>query len=385
MMTSLLLRKSNFVTQVPANTSLFEDFKRTYEGIADQNEGTLSFINRSARPECHQVRAILENFYKNYPGQRRPKLKSRLQKEFDSAFFELFLHELLLRNGCAVVVEPALTNTSSIPDFSARFKDGHEVIVEAAVATDLSKKEKGRNARIETLRREIDSKLPSTDFWVSLRQVSDEDLVPSSKDIIRFIRARLLALTWESVVEELKQKPYAIPTWTYKNEAGFEVEISAFPKAAEMRRKSTVRTVGAVPGGVRWGGSGRALRKAITDKCQKYGRLNIPFVIAVNALSNWGTGREDVEEALFSGTTQNDKREAVWIGPQGPRNRGLSAVLIAKVWPWNIASSELRLHHNPFARYPCADLHWKIAQSVGEPPNVKSTDGIRPNELFDLA
>ena len=315
-MTLLFPRKSDFATQMPVNTSLFEDFERTYEGIADQNEDTLSFINRSAWPECHQIRAILENFYKSYPEQQRPKLKTRLLKQFNSAFFELFLHEVLLRNGCDVVVEPAFTNTSSIPDFSARFKDGHEVVVEATVATDLSNKEKGRNARMETLRREIDSKLPSTDFWVSLGQVSDEDLVPPSKDIIRFIRARLLALCWESVVEELEQKPYAIPTWTYKNDAGFEVEISAFPKAAEMRRKPTVRTVGAVPGGVRWGGSGHSLKKAITDKCSKYGRLNIPFVIAVNAISSWGTGQEDVEEALFGGTTQNDKRQAVWIGPQ---------------------------------------------------------------------
>jgi hypothetical protein len=384
-MRSLLPGKSDFAAQVPVTLSLFEDFERTYEGIADQNEDTLSFVNRSAWPECHQIRAILENFYNSYPKQQRPKLKTRLQKQFDSAFFELFLHQLLLRNGCDVVVEPELTTTSSIPDFSARFTDGNEVIVEATVATDLSNKEKARNARIETLRREIDSKLPSTDFWVSLGQVSDENLVPPSKDIIRFIRAKLLAIGWESVIEELKQRPYAIPTWTYKNEAGFEVEISAFPKAPEMRGKPTVRTVGAVPGGVRWGGSSHALKKAITDKCSKYGRLNIPFVVAVNAISSWGTGLEDVEEALFGSTIQNDKRKAVWIGPQGPRNRGLSAVLIAKVWPWNIASSELRLHHNPFARYPCANLHWKIAQAVGQPPNVKSTDGITPNELFDLA
>jgi hypothetical protein len=89
----------------------------------------------------------------------------------------------------------------------------------------------------------------------------------------------------------------------------------------------------------------------------KVRKIEYSFVIAVNALSNWGAGREDVEEALFNGTTQNDKCEAVWIGPQGPHHRGLTAVLFAKVCPWNIASSELRLHHNPFARHPCADLH----------------------------
>src|SRR5438093_952461 len=66
---------------------------------------------------------------------------------------------------------------------------------------------------------------------------------------------------------------FAISTALLQNEAGFEVEISAFPKAAEMRGKPTVRTVGAVPGGVRWGGSSRALKKAITDKCSKYGRM----------------------------------------------------------------------------------------------------------------
>jgi hypothetical protein len=369
---------------VSVTLRLFENFERTYTGIADQNEDTLSFLNRSAWPECDQVRAILENFYNSYPGQQRPKFKTRLQKQFNSAFFELFLHELLLRNGCDVLVEPALPDTNAIPDFSARFKDGSEVIVEATVATDLSNEEKARNARIETLRREIDSKLPSTDFWVSLGQVSDENLVPPSKDIIRFIQGKLAILDWESLTEELKKRPYAIPTWTYTNTAGFEVEISAFPKAAEMRGKPAVRTVGAIPGGARWGGSSRALKKAITDKCSKYGRLNIPFIVAVNAISSWGTGLEDVEDALFGSTTHNNERKAVWIGPQGPRNRGLSAVLIAKVWPWNMAPSEVRLHHNPFARYPCTNLHWKIAQSVGQPPNVTSTEGLTPNELFEF-
>lgn len=107
--------------------------------------------------------------------------------------------------------------------------------------------------------------------------------------------------------------------------------------------------------------------------------------MAVNAISRWGTGQDDVEETLFGASAEKDKREAVWIGPQGPRNRGLSAVLIAKVWPWNIASSEVRLHHNPFARYPCTNLPWKIDQSAGEPPDMKSTAGLAPNELFDFA
>jgi len=376
---------SNVIFPVASSLRLFEEFDRTYKGIASRNEDTLSFLDRSAWQECHQVRAILETFYNGYPEHQRARLMSRLRAQFDSAFFELFLHELLLRHGCEVVVEPALANTKSVPDFSARFQNGNEVIVEATVATDSTNEERARDARMEGLHREIDCKLPSSDFWICLGEATTEDLVPPSKDIIRFIRAKLASLSWESMSEELRKNPRAIPTWNYKGKAGFEIEISAIPKSVEIRGKSKVRTVGAIPGAVRWGGSSPALKKSITDKCSKYGRLEIPFVVAVNAISKWGTGPDDVEQALFGAAKDKGRREAVWIGPQGPRNTGLSAVLLTKVWPWNIASSEVRLYHNPFARSPCRNLHWKIPQSIGEPPNAKPIDGITPKELFDLA
>lgn len=366
-----------------STVTLFENFVRTYDGIASHNEGTLSFVNRSAWPECQQVRAILEDFYSRYPTPECFRLKARLRDEFESAFFELFLHEVLLRHGCKVRVEPTLAHTKCVPDFCAQFAD-EEVIVEAAVVTDVSNKERAREARMEGLHREIDRKLSSSDFWIFLGEAAPVDVVPPSKEIIRFIREKLGGLKWELVSAELEINPHATPRWDYEGKNGFSIEISAFPKAPHLRGNSDIRTVAGNHGATRWGGSADALNKSIRDKCSKYGRPNLPFIIAVNAISKWGTGQDDIDEALFGTATETPFREAVWVGPQGPRNRRLSAVIVAKVWPWNLSAGEICLYHNPYATHPCSAQNWRIPQVAGAPPNAIRIDGLSLKQLFEL-
>jgi hypothetical protein len=62
----------------------------------------------------------------------------RLKVDFPSAFFELFLHELLLRLGCNVEVHPDPgTGSSRRPDFLVTDPDGQQFFLEAVLATDL--------------------------------------------------------------------------------------------------------------------------------------------------------------------------------------------------------------------------------------------------------
>jgi hypothetical protein len=372
----------SYFSRMESTLRLFDELDRTYDGIADDNEDTFSFLNRSAWLDSEDVRNALEAFFERYPEAHRSKLKSRLLNRFEPTFFELFLHEMLLRLDCEVIVEPSLANTQRVPDFSARFSNGEEVIVEAAVVTDVSSAERARERRMEVLHRQINEKVASPDFFICLGRVTNDDLVPPSKDIVQFIRTKLAGLNSDTLSAQMRSNRYALPQWTYEGKSGFQIEISVVPRAGEKRGDSSIRSLGAFHGGVRWGGSGAALKKSIKDKCARYRGLQRTFVIAVNAISRWGIDQDDVDEALFGATSERQNRNGVWIGPQGPRNRDLSAVLVVKVWPWNIPSGEVHLFHNPFARHPCAHLNWKVAQSVGQPPETKTLEGITLKELF---
>ncbi|PYK92831.1 MAG: hypothetical protein DME36_12005 [Verrucomicrobia bacterium] len=314
------------------SAQLFENFHRTDGGIAGEYEDTFSFLNRSAWPECQQVRTLIEEFYSRYPSHERAELRCKLQNQFDSAFFELFLHELLFRLGCEIVVHPSLPQTKLKPDFVGRFACGEKVILEAVVVTDLSNAERARKARLNGLYREINAKVNSPNFFVCLRKVTNAHLVPPSKDIVSFIQARVAELDWERMSAESQDgNPYALPQWTYVGKEGFEIEICAVPRSAETRGDPEIRTLGAFPGTARWGGSSPALKKSIRDKSTKYGAMTVPFVIAVNGISRWGVGRDDVLEALFDPNHEDGKRDGVWFGPKGPRNRRVSAVLLCKI------------------------------------------------------
>src|SRR5687768_4090571 len=85
-------------TDRPDSPMVFDDFVRADIDFAQYSEGDFAFLNRSARPEFAAVRALIEDWFSRYPATHQAALGSRLRSrtphQFDSAFFELYLHEL---------------------------------------------------------------------------------------------------------------------------------------------------------------------------------------------------------------------------------------------------------------------------------------------------
>jgi hypothetical protein len=87
---------------------------------------------------------------------------------------------------------------------------------------------------------------------------------------------------------------------------------------------------------------GTDLRRVLKRKANRYGALDLPFVIAVNGPS--GQAAAPVLEGL-------------WHGPRGPQRQGLSAVLaVGTSDPWRFAESRLLLRRNPWAAHPLPPL-----------------------------
>jgi hypothetical protein len=129
---------------------LFDDMKRDDEGPASYSEPKFGYLNRSARPAFLAIRTVLEGWFSSYPEAHRKDLHGRFRSSDDtqhrSAFFELFLHELLLRLGCRAEIHPSVAGTSKSPDFLVESKIDGMFYLEAVVASGESREEASTRA-----------------------------------------------------------------------------------------------------------------------------------------------------------------------------------------------------------------------------------------------
>src|SRR5579862_740559 len=116
--------------------SIFDQFSRRSTEPFDQNEPAFAYLNRTGRSEATRVRKLIDKWLDNYPFNHRDALVSRFRSSIDnqhySAFFELFLHELVVSQGHVVVdIEPKLAHSSKSPDFLVETDQGDRFYLEA--------------------------------------------------------------------------------------------------------------------------------------------------------------------------------------------------------------------------------------------------------------
>ena len=114
--------------------SLFEDCERTHAGRSHLHESEYSYLNRSVRPEAVEAREMCERRFADYSSdasgnelkQFVGNFRSKRLAQHHGAWFELLVHQILIRLGFSVSV-------CTHPDFAA-VSDGFRVLVEAAAA-----------------------------------------------------------------------------------------------------------------------------------------------------------------------------------------------------------------------------------------------------------
>jgi hypothetical protein len=234
-----------------------------------------------------------------------------------------------------------------------------QLYLEAAVATDKTDDER-RSQAVENALLDAINKIQSPNFFINIRELHiSRGKQPSAKKIIAGLRKYLEGLDPDALTEQLKTRGLSgMPAWIYSDDT-VRVQVEPVPKSRDARGKPGLRPIGIYPIQSRVGGTDRALRGKLLDKSGKYGRLDHPFVIAVNSISEWGTERSEALEALFGtervtfrpGTEPQLGRapDGFFIGPSGPRNTRVSAVLIATAWAWALPKSRIELFHHPWA------------------------------------
>jgi hypothetical protein len=347
--------------------SIFDSGPRNLEGGAVELISQFDYLNASNRAEAERVRVLLDDFLSRYPAVKREVLRDRLRTIDDIAFeasaFELVLHELMIRNGNVVIaVEPSVAGSSKTPDFLMRARDGTEFYLEATLATGRSMAEVGAQKRLDQVFKTIQS-VPSSDFFLSIFSSGMPAQPVSGKDLKRRLGEWLRTLSYDAISEVYERgHEAAIPVFQFE-EHGLRLRISPVPR---LRSRGTIDPTRAI--------AGRMLdpltiqpeipiRKQITTKASRYGSLDRPYLIAVNALSIYSRG-ESALDALFGSPEvetgmmkdgqyfERDARstDGAWGTPGNPRYTRVTAVISAdNLTPWRLRQARSRLIYNPWA------------------------------------
>ena len=345
------------------------------------------------------VRTVLEGWFDRYPRMHQADLHGRFRSKDDfnhnSAFFELFLHELLIRLGCQVEVHPEVLNTTRHPDFLARSQRG-KCYIEAAVVMGESRAEMTALTRLHRVYDELD-KLDSPNFFFEMNTRAKPQGSLSTKQLKSWLQAWLACENPDeasSAYEALGRK--GLPRRHY-NLDGWPIEFVLVPKRASARGKPGVRPLGAHSEGARWVQTGRTIGRALINKAGRYGDLSLPYIVAVNAMES--PDAADIMEALFGSEqyiislengepvnqTPTRAPDGLWAAKGRRRRTGVSGVLVASpALPWNIPRTKLCLYHNPWALRPYEAELTRLPEAVAKGGSMEWQAGESLATLFDL-
>jgi hypothetical protein len=381
------------VPQGDGRMSIFDDIPREDKEPRPDGEALFAYTNRSGRDEAQRVRQNFDSWLERYPETHRDNLIARLRSVNDdqhrSAFFELFLYRLLETRGHKIIaIEPKLGHTDKSPDFLAETPKQERFCVEAALVTGFSNQEVAARARLNTALAAIDNTASPAHF-LDLKVTGTPAKPISIKKLKRELQSWIAALPKDETANQ--RAPFL---W---DEHGAKIQLNAWTrnKPGEAGRAIGVRRTPVIQID-----PSREIRPALKKKATRYGKLDHPYLVALDAM---GTHHRDeaVIDALL-GTPYlriskgpngeeivEDLRrpDGIWYGPPDgqPQNTRMSGVLaLMRIDPWNFASKTGLLIPNPWATKALPQLDLGTAEMVQVGDKFERKEGKLMNELFSL-
>jgi hypothetical protein len=338
---------------------IFDDIARDDVQVPLSDETMFSYLNRSGRPEAARVRELVDGWFAEYPEPHRKVLVGRFRSPIDdehrSAFFELFLHHLILaRGGKVLAIEPKLDHTEKSPDFLVESAGGEKFYLEAVMATGRSAQETASHARLNTALAAIDE-IPSPDHFLDLTVHGTPTAPISIKKMKRALQSWIAGLPKDATAKDA-------PPFKYEEHEA-TIQLRAWNR--NKHAGDDARAIGVRHFPITQIAPSKDVRSALKKKASRYGKLDLPYLVAINALGHHS--REDaVIDALLgtpyvsiSQSASGEKiieegraADGIWYGPPDgqAQNTGLSGVLaFREIDPWNFASRSGLLVPNPWA------------------------------------
>jgi hypothetical protein len=259
-------------------------------GKKNLSESAFAYLNRSAKPGSVACRAVIEEWMSNVPASGQEELRARFRSgdnvQFGTAFQELFLHEFLRRQNCALDFHPAIPGSSTKPDFRVRPAIGDNFILEARTATDIASgpENNPRGDRIRDFLRQM--KLDAHKLGIDELTVGTSDLPQ------RALRKHIV----DAIAADPGNSDGVVRIPQYSTSDGWRIRLTAFTSNRYGSSRST--TVMQEAWGKTWTGPSYPLRDALKRKAGKYGEPSVPYIVAINSADVMLTDR-DFEETLF--------------------------------------------------------------------------------------
>ncbi len=119
--------------------TVFDDVERIDPSEANHGESVFEFLNRVRSPFWEDVRSLIESWVAGLPEDVAPDIQARLRtrddRHFHGAFWELYLHQTLTASGCTLTHHPEVPGTDRRPDFLVE-GEGNGFYLEARVVSD---------------------------------------------------------------------------------------------------------------------------------------------------------------------------------------------------------------------------------------------------------
>ena len=234
--------------------------------------------------DCRGIRQKCELWFKHFPVQHQSNLRGRFRStnngHHEGAFFELFLHELLIRLGCEVQVHPEMEGIT--PDFLVCQPDQKQFYLEAtSVGPHMGPFALNANEQdvIDKL-----NKLTSPHFEIIYSITGELTRMLHLKRVTSGFQELLEAHDPDAVQSLVdKEGTHAAPShvieeggWTLTGWlAPIPLEDRSSNRIGKLARISIVHANNPID----------AVQKAITVKRRKYRNLDLPLVVAVNVLN----------------------------------------------------------------------------------------------------
>jgi hypothetical protein len=374
----------------------FDDIERSEQDGKRQNESNFDYLNRSARPEAQRVRTAIAEWLKHFPEAHRDEVEKRIRgddTQFSSATFELFLHEVCLRQGWRVEIHPALSNgKTKRPDFRVETPSG-SLYLEATFASKFSKDQQATERRKNQVLRAIDDlHLPNFCLGIYLSGNPQQEI--NKRKLKHDLQQWIKNLDLDDIERRYRKREEITPY--HFSENGWSICFRPIPRKS-CGRNALRRTIEILSEDIRTIDVRSTLHKAAKEKARKYGDLDLPLVIAVNL----GEDHVDVtqeRDALF-GTTQycfdmntseqtDTIRESngVWRSPPSSTYTRLSAVWVFRafdVWRWAARGSS-RLYLNPWAARPAPESLNTFPRTFAVDHRLLEEDGTTFREIFGV-
>lgn len=397
---------------------LFNDIRRDYLGPALSSESLYSFLDRSARPYANNVRVLLEQWFCDYRGFADPEstghLQSRIRdsddRHFIAAFFELYCFALTSRQGFTCRPEPQAEEKTY--DFRIE-RDGRPAFfLECVTVSGVSDDESKSDRRVAAIEDTLNRRICSTEFFLIVKIAEGPSIAPPIARLCPQIDDWLSGIDPDSVEVDYKDTeerfdpqmpriPGLLETTLPrldKEVGGWEFTFFAVPRRRGAT-SSTWRPVGSImrmygenKSIVRWMDCKKPLMRALEEKARRYGDLEAPFVIAVNATDRF-VDKLDIQDVMAGthGIHEPDGKgnfelaevhlENFWFRRGKPVNTRVGGVLtVIRLNPFSIASQTPLLWCNPWASDQVDLIPWQGPKNILVPQSDK-IDPLRIDAL----